>query len=714
MKNLFLTLITAMSISFLFGTFSKEDAVNLLLDDILKDDIHLIDVYVKADSICASDTLHLLNEDPISPPFSGNWVFFVDDMPGFHWHHPCRYIFVSTNDGTSQVYVESVCPFGQYSDFELVSQWLRPNPLYDPPNPPDPPTPNPVEYPENPHLWAVMISGIPLESDYEFWNSASQFYTMLIGWGFTEDHIMVNFNEGVGPNGLHALNSSDTNDYDVDSSAHRGSIEATFSYLESTLTPDDILVVYISGHGDNNINGETYYTIPPYDPMFDHELAALVNNINSASMFFLINFCFSGGFVDNLADISSASCLNRTIHTACSADELSAGEWWITLHRNDSISMFEEFPMYWSAAAQGAYPHFNDMGNVLKYFDPVPYEHLVGAYNTGSFPFECYSYDAWNNSFNNIIPADDDTFHLEFPDINPDAPETIHESWGNNDGILQLTEIFNYANYFDTHSIFGYFNPYRGDAGAKDRDATTNPINYSTQPDMMSYLTLRGMAGSVSDNDLHFATDFVVGDHLRLLDGSELTIEDNVHVKILDGASIVVQEGAILNIGENCVIDFDGSDPAIIVNGEINIAESVQFIKESLTSSTGLFLDSRDSVSMSNVSFENCSLRSENTGLSVVNSTFVNSFISQRSKSLNVSGCSFTNSNVNAYQAGTPPRTDQVTVYGSSFSDYNGCAIRVTGYPNYIIEHDTLSNVGNSRNSAIEISESGSGGLYSI
>lgn len=231
---------------------------------------------------------------------------------------------------------------------------------------------------------------------------------------------------------------------------------------------------------------------------------------------------------------------------------------------------------------------------------------------------------------------------------------------------------------------------------------------------MSGYMTLRGIAGNVADPDLLFSTDFVVGDHLRLLAGSELTIEDNVQVKILDGASIVVQEGAILNIGENCVINFDGSGPAIIVSGAINIAESVQFIKESLTSSTGLFLDSSDSVSISNVSFENCSLRSENTGLSVVNSTFVNSSISQRSKSLNVSGCSFTNSNINAYQAGTPPRTDQVTVYGSAFSEYNGCAIKVTGYPNYIIERDTLNNVGNSRNSAIEISESGSGGLYSI
>lgn len=88
MKNMIFMLVIAMSISFLFGAFSKEDAINLVLNDILKDELNLIDVYVKADSMCASGTLHLLNEVPISPPYSGNWVFFVDDMPGAHWHHP--------------------------------------------------------------------------------------------------------------------------------------------------------------------------------------------------------------------------------------------------------------------------------------------------------------------------------------------------------------------------------------------------------------------------------------------------------------------------------------------------------------------------------------------------------------------------------------------------------------------------------------------------
>lgn len=53
-------------------------------------------------------------------------------------------------------------------------------------------------------------------------------------------------------------------------------------------------------------------------------------------------------------------------------------------------------------------------------------------------------------------------------------------------------------------------------------------------------------------------------------------------------------------------------------------------------------------------------------------------------------------------------------VYGSTFSDYNGCAIKVTGYPNYIIERDTLNNVGSILEAAIQISESGFGGLYSI
>lgn len=665
--------------------------------------------------MCDSDTLHLLNEEPISPPYSGNWVFFVDDLPGSHWHHPCRYIFISTSDGAKQEFSKSIYPYGLKTEFDLISHWIRPTPQYDPPTPPVPPTPNPVSYNPNSHLWAVMIVGNDYLCEYEFWNSASQFYTMLKSWGFTEDQIKVHYLEGMGPDNKQSLDSENhVTDDDIDFSAQESSIESTFDYLESILTPDDVLVVYVSSHGNNDDNEDTFFAVPN-GTVYDNELANMLEDVNCSSIFFLLNFCFSGGFVDNLADISSASCLNRTIHTACSADEVSAGEWWITLHSNDSISMFEEFPMYWSAAAQGVYPHFEDVP-AEEYFHPTPYDHEYWAYNTGSFPFNCYSYDAWNNS-NQFHPnPDDDSLHTEYPDKNPDALGNDNETWGNNDGILQLSELFNYANYFDTRSTFGYFNPWRPDDPENPHDPrnSTTPREICTQSDMMNYMTLRGVAGNVSDHDLHFSTDFVVGDHLRLLNGSELTIEDNVHVKILDGASIVVQEGAILNIGENCVINFDGADPAIIVSGEINIAESVQFIKESLTSSTGLFLDSSDSVSMSNVSFENCSLRSENTGLSVVNSTFVNSSITQRSKSLNVSGCSFTNSNINAYQAGTPPRTDQVTVYGSSFSDYNGCAIKVTGYPNYIIERDTLSNVGNSRNSAIEISESGSGGLYSI
>lgn len=81
-----------------------------MLDDILKDELNLIDVYVKADSMCDSDTLHLLNEEPISPPYSGNWVFFVDDLPGSHWHHPCRYIFISTSDGAKQEFSKSIYP----------------------------------------------------------------------------------------------------------------------------------------------------------------------------------------------------------------------------------------------------------------------------------------------------------------------------------------------------------------------------------------------------------------------------------------------------------------------------------------------------------------------------------------------------------------------------------------------------------------------------
>jgi len=712
MKIMIVLLVTLLSVSLLFGSFSKVDAINLVLNDILKDEVNLIDVYVKADSMCSADTLRLLNEEPISPPFSVNWVFFVDDLPGTHWHHSCRYIFISTIDGASQVFSKSICPFGDYSDFELVSQWQRPDPQYDPPDPPTPPTPNPVDYPPNPHLWAVMISGVPLGCDYEFWNSASQFYTMLTGWGYTEDHIKVNYNVGTGPDSQHSLNSNNPLDNDIDTTAHRDSIEATFSYLESILTPDDILVVYISGHGNNDDSLDTYFAIPE-GVVYDYDLADMVDDINCSSMFFLINFCHSGGFVDNLADTSTSSCLNRTIHTACNADEESAGDWWITLHNHDSVSLFEEFPMYWSAAAQGMYPLYNDMGDLLRYFDPVPYQHLVRAFNTGSFPFECYSYDAWNNT-TDLNPADDESIHEDYPDKNPDALGNVNEPWGNNDGILQLTEIFNYANYYDTRSTFGYLNPYSSQNVGTYLRNTTTPQRLCTQPDLDDYMTLRGIAGSVSDPDLHITTNSVIGDNLTLLPGTELFIESGVSINILNGSSIIVEEGATLNIASGVTIFCQGEVPAIIVHGSINIAYSVQFSGDNLSSGLALKLENSQPISISEAWFIRCSIISEYSSLSVVNSTFVNGSIRQHSNSLSVSGCNFINSNISAYQTGIHLLTDQVTVYETIFNGFNGSAIKITGYPKYALECNTLSNVGGSFESAIVISESGSGGLYSI
>jgi len=84
------------------------------------------------------------------------------------------------------------------------------------------------------------------------------------------------------------LDTENLDDDDIDYDAQRNSIEATFSNLESILTPDDILVVFISGHGNNDASGDTYFTIPTDERMYDYELSALVDNINCASMFFSV------------------------------------------------------------------------------------------------------------------------------------------------------------------------------------------------------------------------------------------------------------------------------------------------------------------------------------------------------------------------------------------------------------------------------------------
>lgn len=85
MKYIIALLTITLSISVLLGVVSKDDAINLVLDTIVKDDIGSVDIYVKGNTICSPDTLFVFHGGHIQLPYSENWLFFVDDYPDALW-----------------------------------------------------------------------------------------------------------------------------------------------------------------------------------------------------------------------------------------------------------------------------------------------------------------------------------------------------------------------------------------------------------------------------------------------------------------------------------------------------------------------------------------------------------------------------------------------------------------------------------------------------
>ncbi len=68
-----------------FSQFSRNDALDLVLNTILADDVGTIDVYATIDS--KSTSIDLIDNTSIANPYAESWVFFSDDNPFASWYH---------------------------------------------------------------------------------------------------------------------------------------------------------------------------------------------------------------------------------------------------------------------------------------------------------------------------------------------------------------------------------------------------------------------------------------------------------------------------------------------------------------------------------------------------------------------------------------------------------------------------------------------------
>lgn len=81
-----------------FAQFTRNDAIDLVLNTILADDIGVVNVCASNNSFTTD--VELIDNNSESNPYTESWVFFSDDDPFASWYHDSRLIYVSTVDGS--------------------------------------------------------------------------------------------------------------------------------------------------------------------------------------------------------------------------------------------------------------------------------------------------------------------------------------------------------------------------------------------------------------------------------------------------------------------------------------------------------------------------------------------------------------------------------------------------------------------------------------
>ena len=561
--------------------FTKEQATNLVLNQVLQGELVHIDVFMQDEPLDNTDTIVLRDGTTVLLPYASNWAYFVDDVPPGNWAHPCRFIFVNAADGSYQLVQENFFPMDWQTAYDTVSEMPRSQPL-DLPTSSEETT---YQLEPNPNLYAVIINGS--ETNVRYWLDVSAIYcTLLEAYGYTKENIFVHWVDGSSNYWYPYLNDLDGDESDdIDFDAHKGTIEHTFMEMAGeTNTPDEIpelgpedqLFIFVTGHGDT-VNGQSYFMLPD-GWLYDNELASYLEHINCAQIITVLEPCFSGGFIPELTDYINydVSCKNRSIHTSNTL-ETSYMECWITGFN------YDEFVYYWTAAARGHYPN-----------DYFPWE--WSEYVPGSFPFT----DPVNGPGLITHPGDYD-------------PDT------NGDGFVQMEEAFDYANYMDTWSEYGFDSLYNEAWGDYETPMIANDISF--EEDLLS---LSGLVGHITATQTVESRDYMAGGQLVVDPGANLTIENGGNLYFgNETAGLSVDPGAGLIIEDN--VGFYGNvENRININGNIQVGDYVSF--NNLDNSgyfSGLYLNNYNlETSLNYAAFNKSGLRNYGNSLDISHSTF--------------------------------------------------------------------------------------------
>lgn len=333
-------------------TLSQENAWNIVKSQVLKNDTTSISAFISQTTITPNSLITTINGNENSPQYTA-WFIFIDDFPFENWGHPCRYIYVNSQNGEVEINIKN-CP----PKVETMIPLIKYKPETIKGTPFKKARKNRINIQKTNYntdkCYAVIISGgaSPYNNYERYWNDCSFIYQTLIeSYNYTKDHIYVLMSDGkdIGAD-LHLNNDTyissplDLDGDEVDDiqyAATRSNVTNVFNILDSILTEDDHLFIFTTDHGSLVSGQHATMNLWNYEILHDYEFASYINRLNAGNISICMEQCYSGGFID---DITRE---NITISTACRYDETSY---------SSNNYQYDEFVYHWIAAVNGSTP----------------------------------------------------------------------------------------------------------------------------------------------------------------------------------------------------------------------------------------------------------------------------------------------------------------------------------------------------------------------
>ena len=352
-RIIFLLIFLAIFQNQIIAQFSKQQAIDLVLNQILINELGTINVYISDNTKSKQNDIQLGDKTSVNLPYSNNWICFVDDIPYANWAHACRYILIDAATGSYQIVNKKFFPPDLNTAYNSIALMPQPTPIDLPINPnsvfngTDP----------NPNLYAVIICGARDGLYHRYFRDISAIYCTLIDiYGYTKDNIFVHY-DGVSSYFGADLDGPDVLSNDIDYGVTKDEVLHTFSEMAGDsdtspeipeLGPKDQLFIFVTDHGYiDEDNGHSYLYLPDHDnyndDLADFEMADALSGINCSQIIAVFEPCYIGGFKTELSDYTNynVQCENRAIHTA-SNEESSIAEFWFTRYN------YDEFVYYWT------------------------------------------------------------------------------------------------------------------------------------------------------------------------------------------------------------------------------------------------------------------------------------------------------------------------------------------------------------------------------